>query len=121
MRVTDRSSSTNSLKFSKSHDGKGANGSKNRPHDAYPVPSYYESCSKRVRVCQPKKCRQLKKVIYIYTNICVYIYIYIYIHIYIYIVCVRVCLAEGDARDGAVEQENQPPLLLGHHLSIHLV
>ena len=50
--------------FSKSHDGKGANGSKNRPHDAYPVrcrvPGYYEPCSERLRVCQIKKCRQLK-------------------------------------------------------------
>ena len=46
------------------HDGKGANGSKTRPHDAYPVrcrvPVYYESCSEGVHVCQLKKCRQLK-------------------------------------------------------------
>jgi len=52
------------LLFSKSHGGKGANGSKNRPPDAYPVrcrvPGYYEPCSERVRVCQLKKCRQLK-------------------------------------------------------------
>ena len=40
-----------------------ANGSKNRPHDAYPVrcrvPGYYKPCSERVRVCQLKKCRRL--------------------------------------------------------------
>ena len=51
------------LLFSKSHDGKGANGSKNRPHDAYPVrcrvPGYYEPCSERARVWQLEKCRQL--------------------------------------------------------------
>ena len=39
----------------------GVNGSKNRPHDAYPirrrVPVYYEPC----RVCRLRKCRQLKK------------------------------------------------------------
>ena len=29
------------LLFSKSHHGKGANGSKNRPHDAYPVRKKY--------------------------------------------------------------------------------
>ena len=34
----------------------------NRPHDAYPVPGYYEPYSERVRVCQHKKCRQLKKL-----------------------------------------------------------
>jgi len=48
----------------KSYDGKGANGSKNRPHDAYPVrcrvPGYYEPCIERVRVCQLKKWRQLE-------------------------------------------------------------
>ena len=48
---------------SKSHDGKGTNGSKNRPH-AYPVrcrvPSYYEPCSERVRVGQLKEWQQLK-------------------------------------------------------------
>jgi hypothetical protein len=50
--------------FSKSHDGKGANGSKNRPDDAYPVrcrvAGHYEPCSERVCVCQLKKCRLLK-------------------------------------------------------------
>ena len=44
------------LRVSKSHDGKGANGSKNRPHDAFSarcrVPSDYEPCSERVLVCQ---------------------------------------------------------------------
>ena len=54
---------TSRLLFSKSHDGKGANGSKNRPHDAYPVrcrvPGYYEPCSD---VCQLKKYRQLKDI-----------------------------------------------------------
>ena len=53
------------LLFSKRHDGKGANGSKNGPHDAYPVrchvPGYYEPCSERVRVCQLKTWRQLFK------------------------------------------------------------
>ena len=48
----------------KSHDGKGANGSKNRPHNAYPVrcrvSAYYEPCRERARVCQLKKYRQLK-------------------------------------------------------------
>ena len=39
---------------------KGANGSKNRQHDAYPVPGYYERCSERVRICQLKKYRQPK-------------------------------------------------------------
>ena len=38
---------------------KGANGSKNQPHDACPVrcrvPGYYEPCSERVRVCLLKK------------------------------------------------------------------
>ena len=52
------------LLFSKSHDGKGANGSKNRPHDAHPVQcrvsGYYGPCNERVRVCQLKKCRQVK-------------------------------------------------------------
>jgi len=52
--------------FSKSHDGKGANGSQNRPHDAYPdqcrAPGYYESCSERVRVCQLKKYQQLERL-----------------------------------------------------------
>ena len=41
--------------------GKGANGSKNRPHDAYPVRcrvlAYYEPCSERVCICQLKKYR----------------------------------------------------------------
>ena len=36
-----------------------------RMHDAYPVrcrvPSYYEPCSERVRVCLHKKFRQLEK------------------------------------------------------------
>ena len=39
---------------SKSHDGKGANGSKNRPHHKYParcrVPGYYEPCIERVNL-----------------------------------------------------------------------
>jgi hypothetical protein len=52
------------LLFSKIHDGKGANGPKNRSHDAYPVqcrdPNYYELRSERVRVCQLKKYRQLE-------------------------------------------------------------
>ena len=43
----------------------GANGSKNRPQNAYPircrVSGYYEPCSERVRVCQLKKWRQPKK------------------------------------------------------------
>ena len=55
------------LDFAQSHDGKGANGSKNRPHDAYParcrVPGYYEPCSERLRVCQLNKSRQLKKML----------------------------------------------------------
>ena len=45
-------------------DGKGANGSKNQPHDAYParcrVPGHYQPSSERLRVGQLKKCRQLK-------------------------------------------------------------
>jgi len=45
--------------FSKYHDGKAANGSKNRPHDAYParcrVLGYYAPCSERVCGCQLKK------------------------------------------------------------------
>ena len=45
--------------------GKGANASKNRPHDACPVrcrvPGSYEPCSERVCVCQLKKRHQLKK------------------------------------------------------------
>jgi len=45
---------------------RGANGSKSRPHDPYPVRcrvhGYYETCSERVRVCQLKKWRQLKKL-----------------------------------------------------------
>jgi len=45
---------------------KGANGSKNRPHDAYPVwcrvPALYEPCSERVCVCRLEKCRRLKKM-----------------------------------------------------------
>ena len=49
------------LLLSKCHDGKGANGSKNRPHDAYPVrcrvPDYYEPCSERVRVYKFEKFR----------------------------------------------------------------
>jgi len=53
--------------IAQSHDGKGANGSKNRPHDAYPVrcrvPGYYEPCSERLRVCQLNKSRQLKKTL----------------------------------------------------------
>ena len=47
---------------------KGANGSKNRPNDAYParsrVPGYYEPCSERVRVCQLEKCRQLQELFF---------------------------------------------------------
>jgi len=58
--------------FSKSHEGKGENGSKNRPHDAYPVqcrvPGYYEPCSERVRVFQLKKWRQLKIEVYLGTE-----------------------------------------------------
>ena len=46
-----------------SADGKGANGAKNRPHDAHPircrVPGYYETCSEKIRVCQVTTCRQL--------------------------------------------------------------
>jgi hypothetical protein len=42
------------LLFSKSHDGKVANDSNNRPHDAYlvrcRVPGYYEPCSERVNL-----------------------------------------------------------------------
>ena len=55
-----------------SHDGKGANGSKNRPHDAYPVrcrvPGYYEPCSERACVCQLKPCRQLRKSPHIFSG-----------------------------------------------------
>ena len=46
--------------FLKSHDGRGANGSKKRLHDAYPVPGYYEQCSERFCVCQRQKCLQLE-------------------------------------------------------------
>ena len=38
------------LLFSESHNGEGANGSKNRPHDAFPVPGYYEPCSENVNL-----------------------------------------------------------------------
>ena len=48
--------------FEKTRWKEAANGSKNRPHDAYPVrcrvPGHYEACSERVWVCQLKKCRQ---------------------------------------------------------------
>ena len=44
-----------------------SDGSKNRPHDAYPVrcrvPGYYEPCSEGLRVCQLNKSRQLKKLL----------------------------------------------------------
>ena len=53
------------LLFLKSHDRKGANGLKKRPHDAYPVrcrvPGYYEPCSEMVRFCQIQKYRRLMK------------------------------------------------------------
>ena len=53
------------LLFSKSHDWGGTNGSKKRPHDAYPVrcrvAGYYEPSIEGVRVCQLKKSRQLGK------------------------------------------------------------
>ena len=49
---------------SKGRDGKGANGSKNRPHDAYPVRCrvsvFYEPCSERVRVFRIEKYRQIE-------------------------------------------------------------
>ena len=44
-----------------------ANGSKNRPHDAYldrcRVPAYYDPCSEKLRLCQLKNQRQLKKML----------------------------------------------------------
>ena len=53
------------LLFSKSHDGKGANGSKNRLHDAYHVrcrvPDYYGPSSERVCDCQLEKYWQLEE------------------------------------------------------------
>ena len=52
------------LLFSKSDDGKGADGSKNRLHDACPVlcrvPGDYGPCSERVRVFHLKKAGNLK-------------------------------------------------------------
>ena len=46
--------------------GKGADGSKNRPQDAYSVwcrvPVHYEPCSESVCVCQLKKYRQLNEI-----------------------------------------------------------
>ena len=42
-----------------------ANGSKNRPHDAYlvhcRVPAYYQPCSETPRLCQLKNSRQLSE------------------------------------------------------------